>query len=517
MDYPHNTMHKPSGPRHVQPRRRGAAGKLLLATLLLAAGGAFAWMKYGAPESISPAIDQAVLYQIDRGDFELAITERGEVESVGDVEIRSEVKNPAGATGLSILKIVPEGAVVEAGEFLVQLDSAALEADRTIQRIAVNTAKAAEVEARNLYETSVIAKEEYQQGLFIQERQTIESEMFVAEEDLSRARDYLTYSNRLGAKGYVSEQQIEADEFAVEQAKKVLAAAKTKLMVLEDFTKAKMVKTLESDIAINEAKWRAAQNSYELESQKLSDIEAQIAACTIVAPSAGVVKYAHLRDRGGQDDFIVEEGAVVRERQTIIRLPDLSTMRVEVKVNESLIQYVKPGMPALIKPIGVDGAVIRGVVERVNQYAEPSGWRKANVKEYMAYIRIESDSVELRTGMTASVTIKSMFTPDVLQAPVQAVYSHGADSYCFVERGGALVAQRVECGPTNDRFYVIEDGLELADRVAVNPRKLLSFVELPEIPAAKAQQAVSPGLAEPEPSAEPTAEKASESNPTPAA
>ncbi|QDU88262.1 Macrolide export protein MacA [Pirellulimonas nuda] len=506
-------MLQPTGPNSVEIRRAGAAGKLLLTGLLLAAGVTAAWVMLAAPESTTQAIDEAVLYQVDRGDFELAITERGEVESVGDVEIRSEVKNPAGSNGLSILKIVPEGAVVDAGEFLVQLDSAALEADRTIQKIAVNTAKAAEVEARNLFETSVIAKQEYQQGLFIQERQTIESEMFVAEEDLSRARDYLTYSNRLGAKGYVSEQQIEADEFAVEQAKKVLDAAKTKLMVLEDFTKAKMVKTLESDIAINEAKWGAAQNSYELEAQKLRDIEQQIASCTIVAPSAGVVKYSHVRDRGGQDDFIVEEGAVVRERQTIIRLPDLSTMRVEMKVNESLVQYVKAGMPALIRPIGVDGAVIRGVVERVNQYAEPSGWRKANVKEYMAYIRIEGDTTELRTGMTASVTIKSMFTPNVLQAPVQAVYSHGPDSYCFVARDGALVAQRVECGPTNDRFYVIQNGLDLADHVAVNPRKLLRFVSLPELPAEKAQQAVSTGVAEPEPTAERTAQAES----TPAA
>ncbi len=510
-------MQKPSDFRHVKLRRRGAAGKLLLATLLLAVGGALAWMKFGVSESVSPAIDQAVLYQIDRGDFELAITERGEVESVGDIEIRSEVKNPAGSNGLAILRIVPEGAAVETGDFLIQLDSAALEADRTIQKIAVNTAKAVEVEARNLYETSIIAKQEYLEGLFIQERQTIESEMFVAEEDLSRARDYLTYSNRLGAKGYVSEQQIEADEFAVEQAKKVLDAAKTKLMVLEQFTKAKMVKTLESDIAINEAKWGAAQNSYELEAQKLRDIEQQIAACTITAPSAGIVKYSHVRDRGGQDDFIVEEGAVVRERQTIIRLPDLSTMRVEMKVNESLVQHVKPGMPALIRPIGVDGAVIRGVVERVNQYAEPSGWRKANVKEYMAYIRIEGDTAGLRTGMTASVTVKSMFTPDVLQAPVQAVYSHGRDSYCFVEREGDLVAQQVQVGPTNDRYYVIQSGLDLADRVAVNPRKLLSHVRLPELPAEKAQQAVPTGLADPAPEPEPTAEKKPKAEPTPAA
>ena len=45
----------------------------------------------------------------------------------------------------------------------------------------------------------------------------------------------------------------------------------------------------------------------------------------------------------------------MRERQVILRLPDPSQMRVEMKINESLVRHVRPGMPAAIEPIGGGG------------------------------------------------------------------------------------------------------------------------------------------------------------------
>lgn len=100
----------------------------------------------------------------------------------------------------------------------------------------------------------MIAKREYLEGTYLQERQTIESEVFVAEENLNRAKEYFTYSEKLASKGYVNELQLEADRFAVEKANKDLDAAKTKLHVLDEFTKAKMLSTLESRRAYRESK-----------------------------------------------------------------------------------------------------------------------------------------------------------------------------------------------------------------------------------------------------------------------
>ena len=291
----------------------------------------------------------------------------------------------------------------------------------------------------------MIAKREYLEGTNMQERQTIESEVFVAEENLNRAKEYYAYSQKLASKGYVNELQLEADRFAVEKAKKDLDTAKTKLKVLDEFTKPKMLSTLESAILIAKAKWDSGQNSHELELEKLQEFDDQIAKCTITAPQDGVVKYAHVMDGRGDQEFIVEEGTIVRERQAIIRLPNADSMRVNLKVNESLIQYVRPGMPAVISPVGFGDRVLRGTVEKVNQYAEPTGWRQANVKEYKAFVSIDDPAPDLRSGMTASVTIRCAEVPDALQVPVQAVYAHGDKFYCFVVQRRQMGSPRDQC------------------------------------------------------------------------
>ena len=458
-----------------------------LVVLLAAGSGLWWWIQYRGSEDGA----NVLLHTVEPGDFELTITERGEVESNDVTEVRSLVKSN-NSTGMSILRIVPEGTEVQKGDFLVELDSSALQADRLTQQIAVNTAQAAVVEAHNLYETAVIAKREYLEGTYVQDRQTAESTVFVAEENLNRAKEYYAYSQKLAAKGYVNELQLEADRFAVEKAQKELDAANTQLKVLDEFTKAKMLMQLESDIRIAQAKWEAAKNSYDLEAEKLRDIEDQIAKCTIVAPQAGTVKYAHETDRHGQQEFIVEEGAVVRERQTIIRLPNADSMVVELTINESLIQYVHPGLLSTISPVGLD-RTFKGTVTKVNQYAEPTGWIRANVKEYKAFVSVTDPTAALRPGMTASVTIQCARVRDALQVPVQAIYAHGDKVYCFVFHSGSWEAREVQPGPTNDKFFVVEEGLDAGDRVALNPRRFVDLVSLPKLRPDEAQRAVPQG------------------------
>jgi HlyD family secretion protein len=463
-----------------------ASATALVAVMLATGGGIWWWMQNRPTSNDANGI---LLHTVEREDFELTVTERGEVEAFDVTEVRSLVKSN-NTTGNAILRIVPEGTEVKKGDFLVELDSSALKTQRTSQKILVNAAKAAEVEAKNTYDTAVIAKREYLEGTNLQERQTIESEVFVAEENLNRAKEYYAYSQKLASKGYVNELQLEADRFAVEKAKKDLDTAKTKLHVLDEFTKPKMLSTLESAILIAKAKWDSGQNSHELELEKLKELDDQIAKCTMVAPEDGVVKYAHITDGRGDQEFIVDEGTVVRERQVIITLPNADSMRVNMVVNESLVQYVRPGLAAVISPVGFGDRVLHGYVEKINQYAEPTGWRQANVKEYKALVAIDEPTTELRSGMTTSVTIRCAEVPNALQVPVQAVYAHGRKMYCFVYDNGAWDAREIKPGPTNDKFFVVHSGLNEGDRVAMNPRGYVDQVKLPKLSPEEAQRAV---------------------------
>ena len=230
----------------------------------------------------SEARADAVLHTVERSLFEHSVVEPGEIESANNVEVRCEVQS-RNSTGTVILEIVPAGTVVQPGDIVIKFDGSALENERTAQMIVSNNSEALLIGSQNAFDTAEIAKREYLEGTFTQEEQLIQSEVFVAEENLRRAEEYARYSEKLAARGFVTAEQLEADKFAVAKARKDLGTANTKLKVLQEFTKEKMVKTLDAAIETAKAKLQADKNTHQLDIDKLKLIEAQLEKCVVRA------------------------------------------------------------------------------------------------------------------------------------------------------------------------------------------------------------------------------------------
>lgn len=462
----------------------------ILALVVFAAGiGLVVWWTRG---SDGQDFGQVVTQRVTRGAFVHDVVEIGEVESSSNVEVRCEVKNK-GAAGTTIIEVIPEGSVVQEGDLLVKLDSSALEQDRVSQQIAVSTAEARKVQAENLYDAALLAKREYLEGTYRQEAQLIESELFVAEENLRRAQKSMESSSRLAARGLVTRLQLEADGFAVKKAEKELASVRTKLDALE-ITRQKMEKQLDGEISSNKAILQAETSSYELETDKLQEIVDQIAKCTIRAPGDGQVKYANNTNSRSGNDFIVEPGVSVRERQTIIYLPDPTRMQVKAKINESRIAMVEEGMPATIKLDAFDDMELPGEVVQVNEYPEPTSWRTANVKDYAAIVKVTDPPPGMRPGMTASVIIHIHSEEDAILAPVQAVAEHGGQHYCVIESPNGYEPRPVEISRSNGKHVILVSGVDEAEMVAMNPRRMLPAFDLPEAEKEVAQASSKAGL-----------------------
>ena len=421
-----------------------------------------------------------MMHVVERGEFVHEITDRGNVESASNVEIRCEVRSP-GTSGTTILEIVPEGTYVQPGDLLVRLDSSSLEDDRTKQQVAVNNAKALMIEAQHKHETAVIAKKEYEQGTYIQQLQELEAARSLAEENLRRANDYYQFSKRLAERGYVTKLQLEADNYSVQKARIDLETADTKLRVLKEFTKKKMLIQLDSDIGTSEAKLHSAKASYEVEVSKLKLIESQIEKCTIRSPEAGQVVYANVQGYRGGNEVIIEAGASVRENQEIIRLPDPKRMQVKAKIAEGKVAMVGVGMPARIRLDAFPNVELTGKVEKVNDYPEPTPWYGTSVKEYMTTISIDEPPPGLRPGLTAEATILIERRENCVRVPVQTVLEHGEQHYCVVGAPGRWQARPVTIGPTNDKFVVIEQGLEPGESIVLNAAALREQLDLPKL------------------------------------
>lgn len=454
---------------------------------VLAIGAAVVgWMMFGGKKKIGP---EPLVNLVTKGPYDFVVLEQGEVESSSNIELRCEVK-ANGNSGVTILEVVPEGSQVNAGDLLVKLDSSAMEQNQVQQQITVNTSLSLLVQARNTYEAAVIARKEYLEGTFKQEEKVILGEVFVAEQGLRTAQLAYESSLRLAAKGLLAPLQLEGAQFAVDNAHNQLDAAENKLAVLRKYTKEKMLKQFDSDIATAEAKVRAEENSYQLEKDKLKDVEEQIAKCTIRAPQAGQVVYAnrYSSGRSSSAEFVVEAGATVREQQPIIRLPDSKQMQVKALVNEARITLVRPGLPVSIRIDALKDEVIQGEVVKVNQYAEPGGWSSGNIKKYATIVQIIDPPPLLRSGMNAEVRIHVERRPDALQVPVQALAEHKGHFFCMVKSGDKYETREVTVGSTNDKVAVIEKGLADGEQVVMNPRGQGSRLLLPDLPEASSVQ-----------------------------
>jgi len=448
----------------------------------LAGAGALSllWWVSGTEDSLDTEI-QPLFDIVTSSDFVLEFIEPGEIESAENVEIKSEVRSRSSA-GTSILEIVPEGTVVKKGDFLVRLDDASLQKDLLRQRISVHQSKATLVKATADVEAAKLALQEYLSGSFRENEEQLESSEFVSKENLRRAQEYLVYSKKLAAKGYVSEAQLEADQFAVEKARKELDLAQTKLEVLRTHSRKAKVNDLNASILTAEARLQSAQNSYQLEKTQEVEIEEQIVKCMVLSPAAGEVTYANNTNSGASDVILIEEGKQVRENQTIIRLPNVSLLRVRAKVNENRIEKVRPGMKCTILIDAMRDLQLDGKVESVSEYPQPSVSRyTSHIKEYATEIVINNPPSGVRTGMTAKVTIKSEFVENTLQVPLTAIFRKEGKTFCITgDENGDMEIREIKLGSYNMNMAVVLGGLKVGERIVLNPDYFRPSLELTE-------------------------------------
>ena len=458
--------------------RRGKAVWIALAVIVGLGGSVLAYRAMISSSS-SEVVTELITDVVRRGPFDHIVLEDGEIESSENQEVACQVKSRAG-NGTPILWVIDEGTYVKEGDKVVELDESALQTEVKSQRIVVNTADATVIGSEAQLKQDQIAREEYLKGTYETERKNILSEIALAEQDLRKAELQLGSAERLAAKGTLKPLQIEAENFAVQNARNKLDSARSRLEVLDKYTKEKMLVQFDSNIEKAKAKLDSDRNTLDEEKDKLTELEEQIQYCTITAPAEGQVVHANKFSSRGSSEFVVEAGALARERQVLIVLPDPTKMQVKAKINESRITLVSEGMPCKIRVNAVEGDLL-GQVTKVNKYAEPGSWFSSSVKEYATYIQIINPPPVIRTGMTAEVRIFVEQLKDALQIPVHAIYEHKGSLFTLVKINNKFETRGVKIGASNEKMVTINEGLKEGEVVVLNPRTHIDKMDLPEI------------------------------------
>ncbi|MGH2628266.1 MAG: efflux RND transporter periplasmic adaptor subunit, partial [Anaerolineales bacterium] len=396
----------------------------------------------------------ALTYTASRNPLQVTVTADGNVESASNLEVKCRV-----AGGSTILWIVEDGRLVEEGEEIVKLDTSAIDDKLNSQRIVYEKALAAQIQAQEDLDAARIGVKEYEEGTFIELLKQVEAQVQIALENLRSAENQLKYTTRMVRKGFVSSLQREADEFAVERAKLDLDAASTRKKVLVEFSREKTLKELVAKREASAARLRSEEAALQLEKARLDRLQDQLKNCVITAPKKGMVVYANdsRRDRfGGSSERSsqVEEGAMVRESQALVRLPDLSRMQVRVAVHETRVEQVRPGLPAQVV---IQDQEYAGKVISIANQPQAGSWYSASVKEYATTVAIAGESTGLRPGMTAKVTILVASLPEALTVPVSAVVSQRGQYFCWVSTPRGPERRPLKLGRTNDKLIEVVD------------------------------------------------------------
>jgi len=447
--------------------------------------------------------------KVKRGPFLISLFVQGQLDSQKNATLNNQVE---GTT--TIIDIVPEGTKVKKGDVVCQLDASALEDKARQQEIAYTTAVSAQIKAREDLKIQInqnasdiaaaelavllagLDREKFEKGEYQQQSSALAGKAKIAQEASVQARESYEFTKRQVEKGTQQQNTLEAARIKMQQAEFDLDSAKQEQKVLEEYTKKRTMAELtaleletQNELKRVQIKAEAARLQFEkdleakqltmdVEKDKLDRYKKQIEACTLRAPQDGEVVYANLpgqgRGRSSQQGPAIEIGASVFERQPIINLPDVTKMKVACKIHESLIGAIRTGLAARVRVDAYASDPYRGVIAAVSSVPMTGSFPNMDLREYDTQVNLldEPERIrKLRPGLTASVEILIDNREDVLQVPVQGVMAVADKHVSYVIGPSGRAEQRfVEIGPTNQSHLEVLKGLEVGDRVVLNPR-----------------------------------------------
>jgi len=355
--------------------------------------------------------------QVKYGNFEIAVMVTGELEAIRETEITApqELRSRhLRIRSIPILELIPEGTVVDSGDWVATLDRS--EADNSLK--------------------DVMDEVEQEESEYM--RVKLDTTM-----RLRQLRDELI---NLGFAVEEAEITLEQSKFeppaTIRQAEIDLEKAQ------RAYQQAKQNYTLEVQQA--RAEMREAEINLIRDRRQMEEMQAVLNKFDIRAPASGMVIYK--RDWDGTKRTAGTE--INTWDLTVATLPDLSTMISTTYVNEIDISKVKVGQQVRV---GVDAFPDRQYTGEVIEVAN-IGQQLPNADAKVFEVRIELNERDtiLRPSMTTSNQIITEVLDSVLYVPLEAVHANDSATYVFTRDGKRQI---VVVGKSNENSIVVEKGL----------------------------------------------------------
>lgn len=374
-----------------------------------------------------------------RPELRSTVTASGEVRPIKFINVTSEVN------GRIEEIFVNPGDAVTTGQPLVRLDPTQLQSSQEAQTAGVQVAISDVQNARSSVTAAENSVAQAQQALNVAEAGLSQSRQAVitsqtsvdrAQVDLNTAQRELKRQTDLVEAGVSSRFEYDAARDRLEQAQVALRTAQGQLQqqrIAVEESKARVnqqkVSVRDAQISVQRARTGVASSEARVNQQQaiLRGQSSQRSKATQFATLSGIV--ADIPARQGQF-------ALANLTSTpLLTIADMSTINVEVNVDETEIGNVEVGQAAKVKIDALAEREVEGIVTQKNPLAvgksDATGGglqNRVNVqeaKEFKVIVELRNmpDDVRnaLRPGMTATANITTKTKQNVLAVPLQAV------------------------------------------------------------------------------------------------
>jgi len=371
------------------------------------------------------------------GEFKIAVTTAGELEAKNSEKIFGpENLNNVRIWEVKIDDIVPDGTVVDSGEYVASLDRTELANKLKDQELELEQIETQYTKTKldTTLEMRSLRDELINLNYFLEEKKIqLEQSQFEPPASIRQVEIELEKAQR----SY--EQSIKNYSLKLEKAN----------ATMQDVT----------------AQLTKAQRKY----NEMADLLSQF---TVYAPKSGMVIY-----KRGWDGKKMGIGAQISTWDNVVAtLPNLTQMISKTYVNEIDISKVKTGQQV---EIGIDAfpdKKFTGIVTEVANIGEQM--EKSNAKVFEVLIKVnEFDSI-MRPAMTTKNVIITDVIDSVLYVPIECVYT--GDSISYVVSG--KTRKQVIVGKTNENEIVIKAGLEKDDEIYLLPPEGFEKYRISKLP-----------------------------------
>jgi HlyD family secretion protein len=495
-------------------RKKTRVLPLLALVAVVAAGGWAAARRTGGD-----AIEELKGSEVRRGPLRISVVERGNLKAADSVTLKSEIEGQT-----TVLYLIEEGTEVQAGDLLCELDISSLQDRKIQQEIQVQNALASYTKAQQNYEIqqsqnlSDIAKAErdlefakldlrkYLEGERPQELQQADEDILLRQEEQTLAEQDLEWSEKLAARGFLEQTQLDADRIRSTRAGVLHEQALRAKELLVAYTIPRQERLLESEVEESnreldrvklQAKARIAdfdadlatsKAKYDLEEDELEKLESQISKAKIHSPVAGMVVYGVEKSGRWGGGTPMQEGAMVRERQEIITIPSAEGYIAEASLHESVLEKVTTGMPALVTVDALQ-TTLRAEVDFKAVLPDQNSWfANPDLRVYRTEIRVLDEDLRMRPGMSCSIEILVEDIEDTIYVPVQSVFLDAGKPVALVADGDTVEKRPIEVGPNNGKWVAIHSGVEEGETVLLSQPSDVTLApaveEVPEVDTA---------------------------------